>query len=97
VFELGQTSKSFPVQKVFVEHNGIFFECYKQLSTRIRTMYELEGCADIVHGVASYPRMVDLKIQSIERDAVAESNVRSALAAQAVKTVSERQCGVPSR
>lgn len=58
-------------------------------------MNELEGCVDMIHGVASFPGVVDLNTQSIEHDAIAESNVGSALAAEAVKTVSKRQCGVP--
>jgi hypothetical protein len=49
----------------------------------------------MIHGVASFPGVVDLNTQSIEHDAIAESNVGSALAAEAVKMVSKRQCGVP--
>lgn len=44
-------------------------------------MNELEGCVDMIHGVASLPGVVDLNTQSIEHDAIAESNVGSALAA----------------
>jgi hypothetical protein len=65
-------------------------------------MKEFEGCADMVHSVLSLLRGVahclaesNLSTLSIERDATAENDVRSALAAQVVTIVSERQCGVP--